>query len=122
MTAEKDPHAIDEYIAGFPPEVRKALATIRMLVAEMAPDAVETISYGIPTFDLGRTHLVHYAGYEHHIGIYPTPSAMDHFDAELARYKRGKGSVRIPLDEPLPIDLIRRIVEYRIAEVAQRDE
>jgi uncharacterized protein YdhG (YjbR/CyaY superfamily) len=116
----KDAKAVDDYIAGFPPSVQEALRTIRALVAEMVPDATETISYGIPTFDVGRTHLVHYAGYEHHIGIYPTPSAMDHFDAELARYQRGKGSVRIPLDEPLPIDLIRRIVEYRVAEIERR--
>jgi uncharacterized protein YdhG (YjbR/CyaY superfamily) len=117
MGSDRGPADVDAYIADFPPETRAALQAIRALVAELVPEATETISYGIPTFDVGKKHLVHYAGYEHHIGLYPTPSAMDRFSGDLAPYARGKGSVRLPLGEELPLELIRRIVEFRRAEV-----
>ena len=87
-----------------------------MLIAEHAPGATETISYAIPTFDLNGRHLVHFAGYPHHIGFYPIPTGLEAFNAELSAYKTGKGSVQFPLGEPLPRDLIRRIVEFRVAE------
>jgi uncharacterized protein YdhG (YjbR/CyaY superfamily) len=107
---------IDEYIAEFPPETAALLQQLRQLVHEIAPDATETISYAIPTFDLNGRHLVHFAGYAHHVGLYPTPSGMEEFREELEPYKSGKGSARFPLDQPLPVDLIRRIVEFRVAE------
>jgi len=88
------------------------------LVHELAPDATETISYAIPTFDLGGKHLVHFAGYEKHVGLYPAPSGMEAFKGDLKAYKTGKGSVQFPLEEPLPVDLIRRIVAFRVAEMA----
>ncbi len=81
-----------------------------------APGAVETISYAIPTFDLNGKHLVHFAGYARHVGFYPIPSGLEAFKEDLAPYKRGKGSVQFPLDQPLPTDLIRRIVKFRVAE------
>ena len=105
---------IDEYIAEFPAETQKALQEMRELIRASAPDATETISYAIPTFDLGGHHLVHFAGYEHHVGLYPTPRGVEAFKDELAKYKGGKGSVQFPLSEPLPTDLIRRIVEFRV--------
>jgi uncharacterized protein YdhG (YjbR/CyaY superfamily) len=108
---------IDAYIDGFSGTVRSALEELRDLLRDALPGATETISYGIPTFDLNGKHVVHFAGYEQHVGLYPTPSGMRAFDAELARYARGKGSVRFPLDEPLPVDLIRRIVAFRLDEV-----
>jgi len=107
--------SIDEYIAGFPAETRSLLEQIRSLIREVAPDATETISYAIPTFDLNG-HLVHFAAYAKHIGFYPVPSGMEAFKEELAPYKSGKGSAQFPLDQPLPIDLIRRIVEFRVEE------
>ena len=82
----------------------------------MAPEATETISYAIPTFDLNGRHLAFFAGYEKHIGFYPLPSGLEAFEEELKPYKRGKGSVRFPLGRPLPTDLIRRIVELRVEE------
>ncbi len=111
--------SIDHYIAesGFPDDVRERLERVRALISGLAPEATETISYGIPTFDLAGKHLVHFAGFAKHVGIYPTPSGMTAFDEELSQYKRGKGSVQLPLNQPLPEDLIKRIVEFRIAEV-----
>ena len=109
--------SIDEYIAEFPPEVQEVLDEVRATIHAAAPEAVETISYAIPTFDLDGRHLVHFAGYAHHIGFYPvTTGASEAFASELAPYKRGKGSVQFPLDRPMPLDLIRRMVQYRAAE------
>lgn len=108
---------IDEYLAGFPPETRDRLAQIRAIARSVAPDAVETISYAIPTFDLDGKHLVHFAGFAKHVGFYPIPSGMEAFKEELASYKQGRGSVQFPLSEPLPTDLIRRIIEFRVGEV-----
>jgi uncharacterized protein YdhG (YjbR/CyaY superfamily) len=107
--------SIDEYIAEFPPETQKALRQLRALIHASAPDATETISYAIPTFDLNG-HLVHFAGFTKHVGFYPTGSGVEAFKDELAPYKGGKGSVQFPLGEPLPVDLIRRIVEFRVAQ------
>jgi uncharacterized protein YdhG (YjbR/CyaY superfamily) len=108
---------IDEYIAGFPPENRKVLEEMRAIIKETAPpEATETISYAIPTFDLNGRHLVHFAGFAKHTGFYPVPTGMEAFMDELTPYKQGKGSVQFPLGEPLPTDLIRRIVEFRVAE------
>jgi uncharacterized protein YdhG (YjbR/CyaY superfamily) len=109
--------SIDTYIAGFPTETQKVLEEIRRIIRSCAPGASETMSYSIPTFDLGRAHLVHFAGFERHVGFYPTPNGIEAFKQELAPYKAGKGSVQFPLDRPLPVDLIRRIVEFRVAEL-----
>jgi uncharacterized protein YdhG (YjbR/CyaY superfamily) len=106
--------SIDEYIAEFPPQTQKVLQEMRELIRASAPGATETISYAIPTFDLNGKHLVHFAAFEHHIGFYPTGSGAEAFREELKAYKGGKGSVQLPLGEPLPADLIRRIVEFRV--------
>ena len=112
--------SMDEYIAEFPPETQEKLREVRALVRRVAPDATETISYAIPTFDLNGRHLVHFAAFKNHIGLYPTPSGMVAFAEELEPYKSGKGSAQFPLDQPLPMDLIRRIVEFRVAENMRR--
>lgn len=117
MTARSSATSIDEYIAGFPSETQAVLREMRQVIRAVAPEATETISYAIPTFDLHGRHLVHFAGYEHHVGLYPAPTGMEAFSADFARYKTGKGSVRFPLGQPLPVDLIRRVVEFRMAEV-----
>jgi uncharacterized protein YdhG (YjbR/CyaY superfamily) len=106
---------MDEYIAGFPPEVRAILEKIRETIREVAPEADETIKYQIPTFTL-LGNLVHFAAFKRHIGFYPTPTGVEAFRVELSAYAQGKGSVQFPLDRPIPYDLIRRIVEYRVQE------
>jgi len=116
MADRSNAAVIDQYISEFPEETQKLLEQIREIIRSVAPDATETISYAIPTFDLNGKHLVHFAGFAKHVGFYPVPSGMAAFEDELKVYKRGKGSVQFPLDEPLPVDLIRRIVEFRVAE------
>jgi uncharacterized protein YdhG (YjbR/CyaY superfamily) len=111
--------SIDEYIEGFPGPVREILSELRTTIRRFAPQAVEKISYGIPTFYLNG-NLVHFAAYEHHIGFYPTPGGIAHFRRELKRYKSAKGSVQFPLDEPLPLDLIAAIVEFRVDENSRK--
>jgi uncharacterized protein YdhG (YjbR/CyaY superfamily) len=122
MPAKSKAASIDEYIAEFAPETQEALREVRAAVREAAPGATETISYAIPTFDLNGKHLVHFAGYAKHVGFYPVPSAMTAFADELAPYKSGKGSAQFPLSAPMPLDLVRRIVAFRIAEVAGKPE
>lgn len=108
--------SIDEYISEFPDDTREKLTEIRELIRSLVPDATETISYAIPTFDLDGKHLVHFAGFKNHIGFYPTPSGLVAFQDELAPYLTGKGTAQFPLGKPLPVDLIRKVVEFRIAE------
>ncbi len=111
---------IDEYIAEFPPGTQTVLREVRALIRSVAPEATETISYAIPTFDLNGRHLVHFAGFAHHLGFYPTASGIAAFEDELASYKKGRGSVQFPLDRPMPTDLIRRMVEFRVEEAHGR--
>ncbi len=108
------PNNIDEYISGFPKDVQKNLEQVRKTIKKAAPQAEETISYAIPTFDLNGKHLVHFAGYENHVGFYPAPVGMEAFKKEFAKYKTGKGSVQFPLNNPMPLDLITRIVKFRV--------
>ena len=108
----KTPKDIDEYIAGFPKDVQKILNKIRSTIKKAAPKAEEAISYQIPTFRLNG-NLIHFAAYKNHIALYPAPRAVEKFKKELARYGAGKGTLRFPLDEPIPYDLITKIVEFR---------
>lgn len=112
---------IDAYIAGFPEDIQAILQKIRAIVRKAAPDAEEAIRYQIPTFTLNG-NLVHFAAFKNHIGFYPTPSATGKFKKELAKYEAGKGSVRFPLDQPIPYALIRDIVKFRVAENASKAE
>jgi len=116
MATDSTPNPIDAYIAEFPPETRQVLEALRALIRESAPAATETMSYSIPTFDLKGKHLVHFAGFKSHIGFYPTPSGIAAFKGELEPYKNAKGSVQFPLGQPMPLDLIRRMVEFRVQE------
>lgn len=113
------PKTIDEYISWFPEDVAQILSKIRAVIRESAPGAVEKISYQMPTFYLNG-NLVHFAAFEKHIGFYPTPSGIEAFKDEISHYKWAKGSVQFPLSEPIPYDLIRRIVEYRVAESSRK--
>ena len=110
---------MDEYINAFPEDVRTILNELRQTIKDVAPEAEETINYQIPTFTLNG-NLVHFAAFENHIGFYPTPSGMEAFKNELSGYKGAKGSVQFPINEPLPLPLIRRIVEYRVKENLER--
>jgi uncharacterized protein YdhG (YjbR/CyaY superfamily) len=111
---------IESYIEQFPEETREKLESIRQLIRKVAPEATETISYGIPTFKL-KTNLVHFAGYKKHIGFYPTPSGIEAFKQELSEYEVSKGTVKFSLDKPIPYDLIQKIVEFRVNE-SQKEE
>ncbi len=106
---------IDEYIAMFPAETQRLLAELRATIRAAAPKAQEKISYRMPTFAQAG-NLVHFAAHKEHIGFYPAPSGIEAFRDELAPYESSKGAVRFPIDRPLPLDLIRRIVEFRVAE------
>jgi uncharacterized protein YdhG (YjbR/CyaY superfamily) len=106
---------IDEYIAAFPIEVQKVLKELRAVIRKAAPEAEETINYGIPTFSLNG-NLVHFAGWKSHVGFYPAPSGIISFKKELSVYECSKGTVKFPIDEPLPLALITRIVKFRVRE------
>lgn len=109
------PKDIDEYIAGFPQEVQEKLERLRTTIKNAAPNAIEKISYQMPTFAL-EGNLVHFAAYKKHIGFYPTPSGIENFKQELADFKQSKGAVQFPLDKPIPYDLIGEIVKFRVEE------
>ena len=112
---QEAPQTIDAYIAVFPEDVQAILQQVRRTIHEAAPEATEAISYQMPTFKL-HGNLVHFGAFKNHIGFYPVPSGMAAFEEELAAYKQGKGSVQFPLNKPMPLDLIRRIVEFRVQE------
>jgi len=118
-TKQTPPKNIDDYIAGFPAEVQEILEKIRSTIRKAAPDAKETINYGIPTFTLNG-NLVHFAGFKGHIGFYPTPSGIEKFKEELSVYEGAKGSVQFPLDKRMPFGLIRKIVKFRVQENLER--
>lgn len=114
MTTDK-PNTIDEYIAGFPNDVQGKLQQVRETIKKAAPDAEETIKYAMPTFTLNG-NLVYFAGFKNHIGFYATPKGNEAFQKELSAYKQGKGSIQFPLDQPMPLDLITKMVKYRVEE------
>ena len=107
---------IDEYIRTFPKDVQTILEKMRKTIREAAPGAVETISYQMPTFKLNGKGLVYFAAFKNHIGFYPIPSGVEAFEKELSSYKQGKGSVQFPIDQPVPYDLVRRVVTFRVNE------
>jgi len=112
---------IDEYIAGFPPDVQAILQKIRTTIKKAAPEAEEAIRYRMPTFTL-KGNLVHFAAFKNHIGFYPVPTGIEKFKRELSVYEGGKGSVQFPLDKPIPYGLISKIVKFRVQENLQRAE
>jgi uncharacterized protein YdhG (YjbR/CyaY superfamily) len=110
MPDKKPPTTIDAYISAFPADVQPILENVRQTIRKAAPEAAETMSYGIPTFDLNGKHLVFFAGWKHHISVYPLPAGDDAFQRRIAQYKRVKSAVQFPLDKPVPYDLIGEIV------------
>jgi uncharacterized protein YdhG (YjbR/CyaY superfamily) len=114
-------NSIDEYIRQFPPDIQEILTTLRIVIKESAPEAVEKISYQMPTFSL-HGNLVHFAAYKKHIGFYPTSSGVAAFTDKLVEYKTSKGAIQFPIDKPLPYELIREIVQFRVDENIRRAE
>jgi uncharacterized protein YdhG (YjbR/CyaY superfamily) len=112
---------IDKYIARFPEEVQSILEKIRKTIRESAPNAEEIMNYGIPTFTL-EGNLVHFAGFKNHIGFYPAPSGIEKFKKQLSKYEGAKGSVQFPLDQPIPYELIAKIVAFRVKENVAKAE
>jgi uncharacterized protein YdhG (YjbR/CyaY superfamily) len=112
---ERQSGSIDDYISTFPKNVQDKLRGLEKAIKESAPGAEEAIAYGMPTFKLNG-NLVHFAAYSKHIGFYPTPSAIVAFKAELHKYMQSKGAIQFPIDEPIPLDLVRRMVRFRVEE------
>lgn len=112
---------IDKYISSFPKSTQKILKSVRKTIKEVVPEAIEAISYGMPTFKLNG-NLVHFAGYKSHIGFYPTPSGVEAFKKDLEKYKTSKGAIQFPLDKPMPLDLFKKIVKYRVKEMLKKSK
>jgi uncharacterized protein YdhG (YjbR/CyaY superfamily) len=108
--------SIDEYISDFPDNIQTLLKEVRSTIKQAAPEAEEAISYGMPGYKTHGKPLVYFAGYKNHIGFYATPTGHSEFAKELSAYKQGKGSVQFPIDQPIPFELICRIVAFRVAE------
>ncbi len=116
MKAENEtPRTVDEYIAGFPPDIQDILRKVRATVTKAAPSAQEAIKYQMPTFVLNG-NLVHFAAFKKHLGFYPAPTGVEAFKQELAAYATSKGAVQFPLGQPIPYGLIGRIVKFRVKE------
>ncbi len=115
ISSNKKIETIDAYICNFPKDIQEILYTIRRTIQNVAPNAVEKISYGIPTFYL-YGNLVHFAAFKHHIGFFPTPSAVSKFSSELSSYETSKGTIKFPLDKPIPYDVIQKITKFRVNE------
>lgn len=111
---------IDSYIADFPADVQEILQEVRATIAKAAPKATEDIKYAIPTF-IYKGNLVHFAGFKNHIGFYPAPTGMEAFEKDLAPYKQGKGSVQFPIDKPMPLKLITKIVKWRVKKTEEKE-
>jgi uncharacterized protein YdhG (YjbR/CyaY superfamily) len=113
------PKSIDEYIADYPENIQEKLEQMRTTIQQAAPEAKEAMKYAIPTFVL-HGNLVHFAAFTHHIGFYATPTANEEFAKDLAPYKMGKGSIQFPINEPLPLELVQKIVLYRVRQNTEK--
>jgi uncharacterized protein YdhG (YjbR/CyaY superfamily) len=121
LATSKDQFAsMDEYIKTFPKEVQEILERMRQTIHDAAPEAEEAISYQMPTFKLNGKSLAYFAAFKSHIGFYPIPSGIEAFKNELSLYKTGKGSVQFPIDKPIPYDLVKRIVMFRMEEISRK--
>ena len=107
---------IDEYISSFPDEVQKVLERIRRIIRQVVPEGEETISYHIPTVKFNGRYLVYFAGHKSHVALYPVPKADEPFDQEMRDYRSGKGTLRFPLNKPIPYDLIERVVRLLLSQ------
>jgi len=110
----------EEYIATFPPDIQEKLRGIRAVIRNAVPDAEEAIRYGMPTFRLSGSNLVHFAAFRDHLGFFPTPSGVEKFRKELTSYQTSKGTIQFPLDKPVPYDLVERIARFRAEETRKK--
>ncbi len=122
MTDKKLFTTIDEYISTFPTETQAILENVRQAIHKAAPEATEVISYGIPTFTLNGKHVVFFAGWKHHISLYPMPAGDEAFQQELSPYKRAKGTIQFPLNKPIPYDFVAKIVTLLIMETPEKEK
>lgn len=113
--ANTDFKDFEDYFSQFPEEIQVLLEQMRQAIHQAAPDAEEVISYQMPTFKLIK-NLVHFAAFSHHIGFYPGASGVAAFPAEVSKFKNAKGSIQFPMDQPLPLDLVKKITEFRVKE------
>jgi uncharacterized protein YdhG (YjbR/CyaY superfamily) len=120
MTDNKKPTTIDEYISTFPKDIQSSLIKVRQTIHKVAPEARETISYGLPTFSLNGKYLVYFAGWKHHISLYPIPIGDNTLQKELSPYMSGRGTLQFPLDKPIPYDLVKKAVLSLIQENQER--
>lgn len=114
--------SVDEYIESFPENIRILLDQMRQTIRKSAPQAEESIAYGMPAYKTNKKPLVYFAGFKNHIGFYATPTGHAEFASELSKYKQGKGSVQFPIDEPLPLDLVSRVTRFRVKENSEKVE
>lgn len=123
MNTKKSEHSnqVDDYIDKFSDEIKPRLLIMRELIKKTAPEATESISYGLVGYKYRNKPLVYFGGFSHHIGFYATPNGHEKFKKDFARYKQGKGSVQLPLKEPLPLDLVKRVIEYRLSTLQHED-
>ncbi|MBK7447188.1 MAG: DUF1801 domain-containing protein [Ignavibacteria bacterium] len=110
----KEIKTVDDYISYFPSETKTKLKIIRQIIKDIAPEAIESISYGMPAYKINKKPLVYFGGFAKHIGFYATPTGHEKFKKQLSVYKQGKGSVQFPLDQPLPVALIKNIIKFRL--------
>ncbi|MCX6228177.1 MAG: DUF1801 domain-containing protein [Bacteroidia bacterium] len=108
-------NTVDEYISTFPLDTQSKLQLMRQIIKDNAPEAVETISYGMPAYKTDKKQLVYFGGYANHIGFYAMPTSHEKFKNKLSNYKHGKGSVQFPLNQPLPFELIAEIIRFKVA-------
>ena len=118
--AKADFQTIDDYIKTFPKDLQVILQKVRQTIKKAVPEAVEAISYQMPTFKLNGKNLVHFAAWKTHVGFYPTPSGTEKFKKEISKYTYAKGSIRFPINEPMPLSLISKIVKFREKEILRK--
>jgi len=121
MTGKKPFTTIDGYISTFPADIQAILENVRQAIQKAVPEAAETISYGIPTFNLNGKHVVFFAGWKHHISLYPLPAGDEAFQQEISHYKRAKGTIQFPFDKPIPYGLVEQIVTLLIKENPEKE-
>jgi uncharacterized protein YdhG (YjbR/CyaY superfamily) len=121
MTSKKLFMTIDDYISTFPEDIQAILEKVRQAIQKASPEATETISYGIPTFNLNGKHLVFFAGWKHHISLYPIPAGDEAFQQKISQYKRAKGTIQFQLDKPIPYDLVEEIVTLLVKENQEKE-
>lgn len=121
MTDKKHFTTINEYIMTFPADIQPILEKVRQAIQKAVPEATETMSYGMPTFDFNGKHLVFFAGWKHHISLYPIPAGDEAFQQELAHYKRARGTIQFPLDKPIPYDFVEKIVTFLMMESSEKE-